>query len=505
MNHRKTALQKIGWTWGLWLPALLLLSNANLHLLDFLPDFIAYALLLIGMRRLAFMDAGFAEVARAFRRMLLLSVARMVGLVWVYTATAAYEQPTLILSLCFVLGVLELMTILPACRQLFGSLSYLATRQDGTLVFESARARKISRLTAKLQRLEQMGGMDESRRQKYDRKLRRLSRRPTTDVSDRVCRSCQMFAIVKTVFCVLPEFASLSYASYEAGAARFNWYAYINGFRALAFLAVTVVGIVWLSRTIAYCLHIAKDTPFWERVADLCEQDAALHPERRPNIQLRRAMILLTVGFVFFINLRLDGVNFVPGFVTPVAFLLALLCLRRYLPVAVSVLCGATFVFQGAVLTYTYVQTARFFGEFDLALYDISWNVRKAYAANIVGTAWPEAIVQVISLVAVGVMLFSLIDRYTKPANASTYQYTAEQLSRVRRTHIKCYLVFPAVLAALMIAARLVNCYMLPKFEMIWLADFFAAAIFAVFASLRVFSVKDELCPERMVESSEKQ
>ncbi len=498
MNQRKTALQRIGWRWGLWLPALLLLSNANLHALDLLPDFIAYGLLLVAIRRLAFMDAGFAEVAKAFRRMMLLSVARVVGLVWVYTATAAYEQPTLILSLCFVLGVLELMIVLPACRQLFSSLSYLATRQDGTLVFESSRARKVARLTAKLNWLEQTGGANEARRKAVDRKLRRLSRRPATDVSDRVCRSCQIFAIAKTAFCVLPEFAALAHASYDAGVIHFNWYAYINGFRAMAFVLVLIFGIVWLCRTISYCSHIAKDTPFWERVAALCEEDADLHPERKPNIRLRRAMTLLAVGFAFLINLRLDGINFVPGFVTPVAFLLALICIGRYLPRALCVLCSATFVFQGAVLTYTYVQAARFFGEFDLALYNINWNVRQAYATNVVGTAWPETIVQALSLIAVGAMLFCLIDRYTKPVSAATHQYTADQLSRARRGQIKRYLLFPAVLSVLMMAARLVNCYMLPKVEMIWLLDFFAAAIFAVFAALRVFAVKDELRPELM-------
>ncbi len=499
MNKQKTALQSIGWRVGLWLPALLLLSNPNLHTLDFLPDFIGYVLLLAGIRRLSLLDAGFAEVRRAFRRMLWLSIARMVGLIWVYTATAAYEQPTLILSVCFVLGVLELMTILPACRQLFGSLSYLATRLDGKAVFEDVHAHKIERLTAKLRRAEQIGSQDEARKKKYDRKLRRLSRRSTGDITDRMCRSCQMFAIAKTLFCVLPEFAALAYAPYDVGAIRFNWYAYIVGFRAIAFVIVAVFGIVWLCRAISYVGRISRDLPFWQRVAERCDEDARLHPERKPEGRLRYATFLLTVGFVFCINFRLDGINFLPGFVTPLAFLGAVICLASYLPGVVKMICGIVFSLQTVLSAYVWVQSNRFFGEFDLALYDINWNIRDAYARRVLDMAWPDALATVLSLVAVGAILFSLIERYTASGGAATHNYTSEDIARLRRKRIKCYLVFPAVLGVLMIAARLLNCYLLPWYEMMWLADLFASLAFAIFASLRVFAVKDELRPERMV------
>ena len=502
MEKRKTALRRIGWQAGLWVPALLLLSNPNLHTLDLLPDFIGYILLLVGIRRLALLDAGFADVAKAFRRMLLLSLARMIGLVWIYTSTAAYEQPTLILSVCFVLGVLELMTILPACKQLFGSLSYMATRLDGVTVFESVRARKIERLSEKMRRAAKGGSLDSAKQAKFDRKMRKLSR-VKGDITDRTCRSCQIFAIVKTLACVLPEFAGLAYAPYDAGAIRFNWYNYINGFRAIAWLICGVFGIVWLCRLISYIRHISRDEPFWERVSERCLEDARLHPERKPAGRLRGAMILMAVGFVFFINFRFDGINVLPGFITPIAFLCATVCLWAYLPGAVKSMAAVVFSLQTVASAYVWVQSNRFFGEFDLALYDINWHIRDEYARRVIDMAWPEALTTVLSLAALGAMLFSLIDRYAASGGSATRSHTSEDLARMRRAGIKSCLVFPAILGVVMIASRVVNCYLLPKFEMIWLVDLFASIAFAVFASLRVFTVKDELRPEHMVPPAE--
>lgn len=498
MEKGKTALQRIGWQAGLWVPALLLLSNPNLHTLDLLPDVIGYVLLLVGIRRLALLDAGFADVAKAFRRMLLLSLARMIGLVWIYTSTAAYEQPTLILSVCFVLGILELMTILPACKQLFGSLSYMATRLDGATVFESVRARKIERLNKKMRRVAKGGSLDSEKQVKFDRKMRKLSR-ARGDITDRMCRSCQIFAIVKTVLCVLPEFAGLAYAPYDAGAIRFNWYNYINGFRAIAWLICGVFGIVWLCRSISYIRHISRDEPFWERVWERCREDARLHPERKPAGRLRAAMALMAVGFVFFINFRFDGINVLPGFITPIAFLCATACLWTYLPGAVKSIATIVFSLQTLVSAYVWAQSNRFFGEFDLALYDINWNVRDAYGKYVMDMVWLEALTTLLSLATLGAMLFSLIDRYTASGGSATRSHTSQELTRMRRAGIKSCLVFPAILGVLMIAARVVNGYLLPEVEMIWLVDLFASMAFAVFASLRVFTVKDEMRPEHMV------
>ena len=110
MRKEKTALQSIGWRMGLWLPALLFLSNPNFHAIDLLPDAIGYLLLLAALRRVSALDESFAAVTRAMRRMAWLSRARVAGLVWAIGVADASEKPTLLLLVSFALGVLELMT-----------------------------------------------------------------------------------------------------------------------------------------------------------------------------------------------------------------------------------------------------------------------------------------------------------------------------------------------------------------------------------------------------------
>lgn len=501
MTKQLTALQKINWRMGLWLPAVILLSNPYLHVLDLMPDAIGYVLLLIALRRVSALDESFGEVARALKRLTLLSVARLGGLVWIYTATSASEQPTLILILCFVFGVLELMTILPACHQLFRGLSYIGTRLDGRIIFENAHKRKLDRLTEQLRRAEQTGEWSEERCRKVDRKLRRLARRSSGDITDRMCFVCQSFAVVKTVLCVLPEMAALSQAPYDAGATNFNWYAYINGFRAMAWLAVSIVGVVWLCRVTVYCCRIAKDTLLWEQLAQACDEDERQHPERVPRKKLRSAMICLTVAFAFCVNLQMEGINYLPGFVTPLAMLGAVAFLWPYLTRTVRFVCTAVYSLGAAISIYFYVSCLKFFTEYDIVQYNFRWDVREAYDSLVLGNMWMELAFMLLALVATWALLCSLIGRYAGKSHMGTHQYTSEQLDTQRKSALKRHLLVPAILGVVMIVVRVVYYAILPEEGMVWVIDFAVAVVFAVFASLRTWNVRDELNVEHMLET----
>lgn len=502
MRKQKTALQKINWRMGLWLPAVIMLSNPNLHAIDLLPDAIGYALLLVALRRVSALDESFGEVARAFRRMVWLSLARMVGLVWVYTMTSAGEHPTLLLTIAFAIGVLELLTILPALGQLFRGLSYIGTRLDGHIIFETARKRNIDRLTEKLRCAEQTGRWSPERCRKVDRKLRRMARQPGGDITDRMCFSCQLFAVLKTALCALPELAALSQAPYDAGATAFNWYAHINALRAMAWLVASVIGIVWACRVIGYCCRIAKDTPLWENLADQCDEDERLHPERVPKRRLRRAAYCLCVACIFCVDFQIDGINFLPGFITPLALWAALAFLWPYLTHTVRAICAAVFSLGTITTTHFYLSCIRFFTEYDIVLYASNWNVREAYTRYVIDNLWIEVAFMHLMLAAVGLMLCSLIHRYAGKLSMATHKYTSEQINARRRSALRRHLLVPAILGVIMIAYRAVCYTILPAYAMVRWIDFAIAAIFAAFACLRILDVKDELNIESMLAGS---
>jgi len=504
MKKEKNALQKINWRVGLWLPALIFLSNPNFHALDLLPDAIGYLLLIAALRRVSALDESFAFVTRAFRRMAWLSVARGVALIWALTMVNASEKPVLLLIISFALGVLELMTILPACSQLFKGLSYMATRLDGKIVFEGARARRVAHLTAKLKRAEEMGGLSEARRQKLDRRIRRLARHTSEDITDRVCFSCQLFAVLKTALCVLPELSALSTSSYEAGAIRVNWYNYINLFRVFALFVGMIVGTVWLVRIIVYCTRIAGDTPMWERLLEKCDEDELVHPERRPARHMRLAIGLITVACVFYANLYFEGINLLPSFLSPVALLAALLVLWRYLPPMLGRIGAVVFGLQTVVSAYSYLSIVKFYAEHDIFRVALQFQVREQYNRLVIVPAIWEAAFALLSLAVVAAMLWVIIHRYTGSHGVGSYRYTVEELLRIRRAQLARLLILPLALAVVSIGCHVAYYYLLPEHEVFWVVDVLAALAMTVFTNLRLRDVRDDLDMMRMVEAGRK-
>jgi hypothetical protein len=504
MRKEKTALQKINWRAGLWVTALIFLSNPNFHALDLLPDAIGYLLLIAALRRVSALDESFSEVTRAFRRMAWLSVARGVGLVWALALVGASEKPVLLLVISFALGVLELMTILPACTQLFKGLSYLATRLDGKIVFEGARARRIARLTYKLRRAEEMGNCDAARRQKLDRRIRRLARHQREDITDRVCFSCQLFAVVKTALCVLPELSSLSNASYEAGAIRVNWYNYINLFRVFAMFIGMIVGAVWLARMIDYCRRIAKDTPLWERLLHKCEEDELAHPERVPARHMRWAIGWLTAACVFHANLYFEDVNVLPSFLAPAALVAFLLTLWRYLPRKLCYIGLPVFGLHTAMSVYTYFSIAKFHADNEIFKVALQFQVREQYNRLVTTPAVWEAAFTLLSVAVVAVVLWVVIRRYTGSHGVGSYRYTVEELLRIRRVQLGRILIVPLILAVASIGCHVAYYCLLPEHPMFWIIDILASAALTVFTNLRLRDVCDDLDMMRMVDAKNK-
>lgn len=501
MRKEKTALQRINWRAVLWLPALVLLSNPNFHTLDLLPDVIGYLLLLTALRRISALDESFFEVSRALRRLAWLSVARGLGFIWIFSSTSAGEQPTLLLLVSFVIGVLELIVVLPACHQLFHGLSYLATRLDGTVVFETVLTRRIARLNARMERLERKGELTVQKRQRMERRVRAWSRQKRRDITERACVVCQTFAVLKTVLCILPELAALAHGAYDVGAVKFPWYSYINGFRAMAFFVGIIVGIVWLCRMISYCRYIATDTPFWERLEAKCTEDELAHPSRMPARRLRHALVCITVGCAFCVNFYVDGVNLLPGMITPLCLLLSLVFLRRYLPRALTWACAAIFAVNAGASTYTYLSQIGFFKEFYLSSYHGNWNVRVAYTDRVLVPTVLEAVFALATLTALALIVSVLIDRYTGSHGAATYQYSKEQLGEIRRSQLKRHLLLPLIFGVIATMMHVLYFYWLPDREMIWLVDFGIALPFAIFAPWRLWDVREDIDVELMLAS----
>lgn len=462
MRSQANALKQLNWKPALYLPALIFLCNPNVQGLDVLPDFIGYLLLVAGLRRVSLLDESFAEASRLFRRMAWLSVAQFVGIFWIFTVPSAEEVPTLVLLLCFVMGVLELMTVLPACRQLFHGLSYIASRMEGTVPFTPARGAR--------------GG----------------------DITDRACRRCQIFAVVKVALCAIPELSSLTDASYRAGATLFNWYAYVHGFRAIAFVVGAAVGVIWLVRTVRYLKGIAQDHTLWNTLLARCEQDEAEHPERVPAGHLKRSCTLAILAFAFCINFSVDGLNILPGFMTAVLFLLMLVPLGRYLSARTRTLCICVFGLHTVIAGVVYAMTSAFFIRYDLYAYYRDEQVQAAYDAVCIG-AIVEAVSFLLVLSALVLVVNVLIRDYTGAHGAATFCYTKEQIVRIRARQLKQYMLPVLLFAVLTAASHVAYAYLLPEYDFVWMPDVFLGALLVLLAWLRLRDFCGELDAKKML------
>ncbi len=496
MRARENCLRKLNRKTVLWMTALIFLCNPNMHGLDILPDAVGYLLLLSAWRRLSLLDESFGEASRLFRRMAWLSVARLVGLVWIMAVPSPDEQPTLLLTLCFAVGVLELMTVLPACHQLFRGLSYLATRINGTVVFETAYAQRVQRIKQKLERLPEDDPKCSARRVVLERKWRRL--RQTRDITDRACFACQAFAVTKTVLCILPEIAALSDATYRAGVTSFHWYAFVGGFRIMAIVIGGVIGIWWLIHMIRYCRKIETDEPFWCALARRCDEDERAHPERIPARHLKRARGYMVLACVFCLNFFVEGIDIFPNMLTPMLLLAAMIQLRSYISKFWGRVGTIYLTFHVLVSTLAYGFTTYFFLHYDLSAIHRSIQVQTMYG-NVCIFAVVEAISMVLVLTMMSGTIVSMIRRFTGGHGAATFCYTKEQVIRVRQSQLRRHLFPILFFGVISAAAHVVYYYLLPEYDFVWMIDVFVTLLFVLFAWLRLRDLCDELDLMQMV------
>ena len=491
MARQKTALGRVGWTRLSWVVALVFLFNPNMHGVDILPDAVGYLLLIHALRRVATLDDSFAEASRLLGRMAWLSAARLVGLVWIIAVPGANEQPTLLLLLSFVLGVLELITVFPACHQLFRGLAYLGSRMGGEVVLTSVRAERNRRILKALER-----PMSEGRRARLERKLKK----PVGgDMTDRACLDCLIFAVVKTVLCVLPELSALSEPTYREGVTLVNWYAYVNLFRVAALAVGSVVGLVWLCRMARYLLRIEADTSLWETLEMRCDEDERNHPERLPARHLRLFVGLTFAAFVFCINFSVDNVNLFPSVLTPLILLGALSVLRQYLSRLTVWLCALCCAVSTAASGVAMAMSLSFFAKYDVSAYFRSETVQRAYDGVFVVTVI-ESVATALMLVLLFVVLWQMIARYTGHHDAATFCYTKEEIIRVRRRQLVGHTVPVLVLGILSAAAHPVYVYLLPEYDFVWLIDVGVALLFVFFAWMRLGDWREELDPHAMLD-----
>ena len=121
-------------SFGLFAVAIVFLFNPNLAIIDPLPDFFGYILLSVALTKVAFLSETLYDAKRAFERMVIIDVGKVISIFWVFGMEAVSERNTSLLLWSFIFGVLEIAFAVPAFLKLFEGLSYLGNFYPNTSI-----------------------------------------------------------------------------------------------------------------------------------------------------------------------------------------------------------------------------------------------------------------------------------------------------------------------------------------------------------------------------------
>lgn len=267
--------------------------NSNINIIDVIPDLIGYIIISLALVSLSFLNEDIDKAGRFFRYMIIVEACKFLSLLWVFGLGRPDERETGTLLLTFVFAIIEAGILFVAYSSLFEGIQSLGFAHKNTAVLGTSNPEEKS----------------------YTEKARAFT---------------LFFVIFKSAMAVLPEFANLTSYTYTEGSSIMYLYDFIGIMRAFAFIIVTVVGIVWMTKFIKYFKRLSKDS-------DFCGELEVIYIER--VLSKRGPMIKFNMGIVFFLfsaalvfmfDLRFDGVNITPDFIGAMLIILAIVFLNKY-------------------------------------------------------------------------------------------------------------------------------------------------------------------------------
>ena len=412
--------------------AFLFLFEPRYTLVDPLPDFIGYMLLCAAIINLADINPRIYEAFLGFRKAILVSMLKYVALYMLYSFvyesanTPVYdgaedwaigvfhesEMAVGILLFVFVFGLFEMVVLIPAYRSLFEGMLSLGMYNDGTAIY-------LKKITE---------------REKIDKKtghktiLVRESKRNLTEKAYFLTVSL----ILGQVFAnILPELTTLaSNTSYE----------FVVHLRILLIVLLAPISIAWLIKMLGYCSKIRMDTPFINNVSQKYVAFAIENPDLYVVRKLIMGISSLIVAAVLCLNLYVNDVKVIPGFLFAMVVIFSAVVLRKYSKKWVLVISSATI--STILSAITYFSTVKFYS-------DTSLSKLETYNAYnlLVGLSIAESVVFIISFIFTLIMIWEVYREHTDICFTKKEQSYKEEKKYFTKGAIAC--TFSAIMMAL--------------------------------------------------------
>ncbi len=281
----KMTTSALGLKYIVW--GLIFLMNPNVNIVDILPDFIGYLFIIKGLYAVASIYPHFRDASYYFRNLTIISVAKTISLPVLFIISTT--EITWILLLAFVFGCLEIFYGVMAFSRLFEGIYYSAERGAGKALFVGY---------------------------------------------DNIRLFTIIFACFKPIASVLPELTTLSSSDY--GIVTENGIVTAIQFRVpltvFVMILSLVVGIVWFVMARKYFKRLLADGEYISSLVEKYERFSKESPQLVDRRIVLSAVTIFTAGAILALELKLDGVNYIPNFIAGAVFIAAFLRIKNIFP-----------------------------------------------------------------------------------------------------------------------------------------------------------------------------
>ncbi len=302
---------------------ILFLCNPMIAILDIIPDFIGYALIMLGLNRLSAISPELDDARPYFRYLLLVSVART----FVLFGSGTFDE-TMNLSVTLIFAAIEFGLAIMAISALYEGLSYLNIRYSG--------------------------------------KAKETPEFKTIGIA---------FFCVRGIMSLVPMLGSVmsdpddEFITSPDQIAGSEWSQYALLLTVVNVVITLVFAVFWLTVVISYLGKLSKDNDFKKLISSAYEQRRRDDPGYFTRRTLCFAFSTFTIGSFFLIDLLGDGINYIPDFIFGFFMLASLWLIKPYaekLPFKKAMISGGIFTVMSIAnfIEYTSFMKRRFFAPF---------------------------------------------------------------------------------------------------------------------------------------------
>lgn len=463
------------------------LFNPNLVIVDFIPDFIGYIFLIMGLSQLSDLNHHIESAVGLFKRMFIVSLAQFFSIFFVFGVLPSREIASALMLICFAFGALELILLIPAFKAMFDGFTYLGSRHESTAIFKRRVLKSKPPIVLSEKRLAELSP---KKRKKLDAiNQRRAGERLGMTATARTALITMIFIISKPVLTFAPEILELFDSTVNPNL-PVNLYKYVESFRLISWVFLIPLGVFWLISFIRYIVSITRDKVFINELSSKYTDE--ITPKTFIFVQryVKLAFIILAVAVAFNIDFYLDYASVLPDFISPIILTVMLFVAKKFGKVPTT-----SYVFAGGYMVVsfaTYILNVSFYSNHTLSMTFLYPDAFNAFLTLAISKCL-DSVLFICMILSVLPILSRIIKENTGFLPVSAANYNAEDKVRYIHSMLKKKITVIVVLTILAGISSICYVIFLRSFIYIWIIEFVMYTVLTVYFIHALNSIREEM------------